>query len=101
VADQHHRRPELAALDDQVLDIVEVIGEVLDVTPPAAALTMAPAVEGQDVEPALGQVPPDMLVAPGVLGDPVHEEHRRLRGRPALRHPASLVIDQVPAALQL
>jgi hypothetical protein len=55
----------------------------------AAGGTEAALVVGRDVEPRGGQAGPDMLVSPGVLGDPVNEQDERPRFGFGGRRPAA------------
>lgn len=62
-----------------VLDIVDEFGERIDVTSPAAALSVTAIVEGHHIMSALGQESPDMVVATRMLADSVYENDRRPR----------------------
>lgn len=105
MAEQHHRQPELTALDHVILNVVEELGEPLDVTPGTPALAMTTTVEGQHVIAPPGQEPADMVVPPGVFADAMNDHHRgpnRGLAGAAGRSPTSLQLGQaVPRARQL
>lgn len=77
-----------------VLDIVEQLDERVDMTPPTPALTVTSIVEGHHVMPPACEEAADMVVAPRVLPQPMHENHGRSRG-------LALGPGEAPPALEL
>jgi hypothetical protein len=67
---------ERAALGQQVLDVVEELGEGVHVTGPPTGAAVAPQVERQHVDAAGGECVANLFVAAGVLVDAVHQQQR-------------------------
>lgn len=67
----------LAALDDEILDVVVELLEAVDVASTAASLTVAAEVEAKHVKTSRCKKLPDVVVTATMFSDPVHKHYCR------------------------
>lgn len=79
MSEQHGRHPQLPTFGQPLLNVIEVLGEAVNVAAPTTTFAETPVVEGGNVVAALGEKRPDVLIPAGVFPDAVDQKHGRRR----------------------